>query len=165
MEVILPLISKGSKQVQLVTTQDLIFEKLSKENSALVSAAVGLKAAIATAAGTALIGSVLTGAGSSSIILLIKLFQILDILANLSKINVEFSHGVQIIFDLIDSLRIPVIPFLYKLSPITEQDVLLFPRGTRGKLTNESNDVFIIYGQIMVCCFLIIFACVAEYFL
>lgn len=112
--------------------------------------------------GTTLVSSVLTGAGSSAIILLIKLFQILDILANLSKLNVEFSHGVQIIFDIIDSLRIPIVPFLFKLSPITEEDVFVYPRGTKGKLTYQSDDVFIIYGQMMVSCYLIIFMWLLE---
>jgi hypothetical protein len=80
----------------------------------------------------------------------------LDILGNLSKLNVKFGTGVEFIFDFVNNLRVPIIPFLQNLSPIDENDVFLYRRGNRDKMAIGSEETFIFYGQLMVLSLIII---------
>ncbi len=55
--------------------------------STKVIASTGTKAAVGSTVGLAVVISFLSGAGSTAVVYLIKLFQILDILGNLSRMN------------------------------------------------------------------------------
>ena len=85
----------------------------------------------------------------------VKFFNIVDILSNIAKINVELGPRFTLVMSFIDSLKIPEISFIANLSPIQdshfdEPDVDAYksiPRGTRGKITESNEDVFIIAGQ------------------
>ncbi len=90
--------------------------------------------------------SIIAGACNSSLIYLIKFFQILDILGNLSKINIEFGSITDEIFEFINGLGVPVIPFLFNMSPIKPNDVKYFRRGQIGKVANENGDLFVFSG-------------------
>lgn len=87
----------------------------------------------------------------------IKLFQILDILGNLSKLNVEFGDGVQRVFDFVNGLKVPILPFIEKMSPLQVDDYILYQRGQRGKMLDNNGNTFIYYGQIMFFVSLIVF--------
>jgi hypothetical protein len=73
--------------------------------------------------------SIFAGACNSSLMYLVKFFQILDILGNLSKINIKFGSITNDIFEFINRLGVPVIPFLVNMSPIKPDDVKYFRRG------------------------------------
>lgn len=118
----------------------------------------GLRAAIGAAFGLALTGTILSGASSGGLVYFIKLFQILDILGNLSKVNVKFGYGIEQLFTLINNLRIPIIPAIQRMSPIERNDVIRFRRGTRGKLTDDSEETFVIYGQMKMVSMVIAFS-------
>ena len=117
-----------------------------------------LRVAIGAAFGLALTGTILSGASSGGLVYFIKLFQILDILGNLSKVNVKFGYGIEQLFTLINNLRIPIIPALEKLSPIEIDDAVRYRRGARGKLADSSEETFVIYGQMMIVSMIIAFS-------
>lgn len=107
---------------------------------------IGLRTAIGAAFGLAITGTILSGASSGGLVYFIKLFQILDILGNLSKVNLHFGYGIDQIFTLINNLRIPIISTLEKLSPIQRNDAVRYRRGSRGKLADSSEETFVTYG-------------------
>ena len=80
-----------------------------------------------------------------------KLFNIIDILSNLAKINVKLGPRFKIVMSFTENLKIPRIAFLANLSPLKDsnfddRDVdayKLLPRGTRGKITEGNENVFI----------------------
>lgn len=122
------------KNITLHQTNPLIYEAKILAVSELVVGTTASQAVIGGTIGSAAAITVISGAGSSSLVYLIKLFQILDILGNLSKINIPFGSGLQKTFDFVNNLRVPKIGFLEKLSPITDNDIVYFRRGERGKL-------------------------------
>ena len=93
--------------------------------------------------------------GLPLMIYFIRLFNILDIASNLSKINVKFSERLQHAMNFINDLELPGIDFLAKLSILDDQsfdriDVdgySLYIRGNRGKMAESNSEVFLAHGQ------------------
>ena len=112
------------------------------------SAAIGATAT-ATSAAVACSGS------STFFAYLSKFFNMVDILSNLASINVEHGTRLKMVIRFIEGLKIPEVEFIAKLSPIKDSEIddpdvdayLLRPRGTRGKMTEGNDQVFIISGQ------------------
>ena len=113
-----------------------------------------VRAVIGTAASFSILSQACSLAGSSAIYL-IKFFNIIDIIANLSKLNVKFGSNLELLIVFIEHLSLPEIKFLARLSPIKDAEVedpdvnayQLIPRGSRGKITAGNQDVLIASGQ------------------
>ena len=98
------------------------------------------------------------------LVLIIKLFNILDVVSNLGKINVNFGVKIQAALAFIDKIEIPEINFLASLSPLRDREwdskdssayqTLL--RGSRGKVTTSNKEVFLGSGQSFIISLLII---------
>ena len=96
----------------------------------------------------------LYGTASSSVIYLIKFFNILDVVSNLGDLNVKFGSAIQIVLNFVNNIRIPEIKFLARLSPIKgsypdskdSSAYLTVIRGSRAKMTQENGQVFIASG-------------------
>lgn len=122
--------------VKIAYERDLIFQKyplvakapkfVETFNNTVISTTV-----IALGVSTSAMSFALTGAGNGGIMSLVKLFQILDVLSNLSKVNVDHGDGIQSIFDFIDSISFPRIPFVEQISPVDENDYIFHNRNTR----------------------------------
>ena len=114
----------------------------------MVRIAVGLAALVA------LLLRVCSRAGGTAIYL-IRLFNIIDIISNLSKLNVDFGPNIELVIKFIENLSIPEISFLAKVSPLKDSHIddpdvnayQLIPRGSRAKITTSNPDVFISSGQ------------------
>ena len=91
----------------------------------------------------------------SSLIHVLKFFNVLELISNLSKLNIELGHRILVVIEFINNLNIPEIGFLARLSPIKDSDYkapdasayLTKPRGTRGKITESNSEIFIASGQ------------------
>ena len=143
------------KQQRLLMTiteiQEIGEQKDQRQAAQVAQASTAAIGASATAASTTAAFS-----GSSSFFAyLAKFFSSMDILSNLASINVEFGSRFKLIMSFIENLKIPEFEFVAKLSPIKDSGVddpdvdsfRLKPRGTRGKMTKENEQVFIMSGQ------------------
>lgn len=94
----------------------------------------------------------------SSLVFLMKLFQILEILSNFSKINTRLGNKLEIILVFLSEINLPEFRLLSKMSPIDDledseeyyKDKELYLRqinGQRGKMIKKNRDIFIFYGQ------------------
>jgi len=86
---------------------------------------------VSSTIGISVLSNALSCAGGGSFGYLVKLFQILDILDNLSQINIEFTLGVAQVFDFLDKISIPKIHFLEQFSPIRSDDWILYIKEIR----------------------------------
>ena len=101
-----------------------------------------------------IIAEVISFSGSS-IIYAIKLFNIIDVISNLSKLNVQFGPNIDLAITFLENIKIPEIKLLAKLSPLKDSELndpdinayQRIPRGSRGKITTNNPDVFIASGQ------------------
>lgn len=151
----------SEKPVEIAYQRDLVFKKhplttpppkfVDTFNTSVISSAF-----VALGVSTSAVNFVLTGAGNGGIMSLVKLFQILDILSNLSKVNVNHGEGIQSIFDFIDSISLPKIPFAEKLSPILTNDYIYHSRHTRKQLIKQNIDTFIFADSIFILAILIL---------
>ena len=104
------------------------------------------------------------GGASSSIVLMIKFFNIIDKVSNLQKINVGFGSRIKIAFNFIKSISLPDLPFIGSLSPIHDAEpddadrsaYQLVPRGSRAKITDENEQILLASGQNFVFSLLIV---------
>jgi hypothetical protein len=129
------------------TEEQLEFEK-SKEKYVNASYTTGIitgSISVSVASAAALAGS------STSFLYLLRLFQILEILSNFEKTNVNFGPKLKITFEFIDNLEIPEIPFISKISPLNKNRDFgsseLLKTGLKGKLPEGDESMFVIYGQ------------------
>ena len=122
---------------------------------------------IRVAIGIAVIASMLLAVCArfwSHFAILVKFFNIIDILSSLSKLNVKFGPILHLIMVFIENLKLPELPFLAMLSPLRDKETTdgdrdayqTVPRGTRGKITTSNQDVFVASGKGFVISVLII---------
>ena len=112
-----------------------------------------------------IVGRVLTKGASTSVILIIKFFNIIDKVSNLEKINVRFGSSIKIAFAFIESMSLPDLPLLGSLSPILDSEpddpdasaYQLIPRGSKAKMNQENEQVLLASGQNFTLNLLIIF--------
>jgi hypothetical protein len=85
----------------------------------------------------------------NSLAYLIRLFQIIEILANFSKINVVFGRRLDLALTYVSNVKFPEVPFIEHLSPFGLDDEMrhYYSSGTRGKLSETDLDQFVFYGQ------------------
>ena len=120
----------------------------------LKQAANLIKVVISVTASLSILAKVCSIAGGTSVYL-IKFFNIIDIISNLSKLNVEFGPNLELVIKFIENVSIPEIKFLAKLSPLEDSNIddpdvnayQLLPRGSRGKITTSNREIFIASGQ------------------
>ena len=135
-----------------------------KDLKSIAEAGRVARAAVGAIFSVGLVLSLMRWSGRSSIYL-VKFFNILDIISNLAKINVQFGPRIVLVIEFIENLGFPEIPFLTRLSPLKDssyddRDVnayLTMPRGTRGKMTESNREIFIASGQNFIICCTIIF--------
>ena len=95
---------------------------------------------------------------------LAKFFNTMDILSNLGSINVSFGPRLELVFEMIENLKIPEIKFFSELSPLRDADFNdpdvdayhTVTQGSRGKMTSSNKEVFIASGQNFLICLTII---------
>ena len=112
------------------------------------------RAAIGVAATFSIFSAIFSGAGGSAFNL-IGFFNILEVISNLSKLNVTFAPNIIIIAEFIENLKIPEFKILAQLSPLKDNEFddpdvnayQLIPRGTRAKITTSNREVFMASGQ------------------
>ena len=113
------------------------------------------RAAVGATATTTSVIVAFSGSSSCFFAYLAKFFNLMDILSNLASINVEFGSRFKLIMSFIVNLKIPEIGVLARMSPIKDSEIddsdvnayRLKPRGTRAKMTQENDQVFIISGK------------------
>lgn len=127
---------KNTKILQLES-----LEKTAQTSSKIITSLTTLMGIIASINGT-------------SLAFLFKFFQVLEILSNFSKLNVDFSENLKLVFHFLKKLQFPRIPFIEKLSPIESSDgskevdlYLTKSRGSRPRLVRSNEDIFIFSGQ------------------
>ena len=132
-------------------------KKETQEEKSTKQAAKAAKIArvvLGTAASSSIFSSLLSAAGSS-VVYLIIFFNILDIMSNFAKLNVNFGPKIMMVVEFLENLKIPEIGFLAKMSPLDDSrfddpDVNAYQiimRGSRGKMTSSNNEIFISSGQ------------------
>ena len=117
-------------------------------------AAKATRAVVGAAASTSIVSAAISGAGSS-VVYLIKFFNILEIISNVSQLNVKYGPKIEVMNEFIDNLKIPQIGFLARLSPIKDLEYddpdvnayLTRPRGSRGKMTTSNSEIYLGSGQ------------------
>ena len=90
-----------------------------------------------------------------SIYAFFRYMNIIDMLLSITKSNVELEPRLLILTEFLENLKIPKIGFIERASPIWNSDEgkrdanahVELPRGRRGKLTNQNEDLFIFTGQ------------------
>ena len=95
---------------------------------------------------------------------LIRFLNIVEIISNLEKININFGARIESVIEFIEKLKIPEFGTLSRLSPIQDYsfkgaDVnayLLNTRGSRGKITTSNGELLIASGQSFIVGVLII---------
>ena len=140
--------------------QDVVVEKKNKSEEEKRTETVK-KYGSATSIGIFILGLLaialrtISGEVKNIFVYLIRLFNILEIVSNMGKINVSFGSKIKIAFKFIESLSLPEIPLLGKLSPIQDsepEDVdasayQIIPKGSRAKMTQENGQVLLASGQ------------------
>ena len=130
------------------------------------------KAALGLVASASVLLSGFTG-GLGPLSYLIRLLNIIEIISNLSKINIHFGARINAVLEFIEQFKIPEIEFLARLSPIKDHsfedpDVdayVRIPRGSRGKITTSNGEVFIASGKnFMIGCLIIGFWAFSQLF-
>ena len=130
-------------------------EKILNITSTAVNVGLGLATTTGVIASGVLTACYLDKLGIPVLIYFVRLFNILDILSNISKINLEFSDRLQHAMNFINSLQLPVLNILEKFSILDDEDYngkdvdaySLLTHGSRGKMTSENADIFLSHGQ------------------
>lgn len=139
---------EGKNAQKMANDNELMYEKIESVAKKLTNGVIALGL-------VSIIASFFTATGSSSILYLIKYFQILDILSNLGKLNVKFGERLDPLFFLIENLKFPEIDFLKRLSVIKDYNGIgddldariLYTMGSRGEITKENGEIFIFHSQ------------------
>ena len=146
-------IKEESRNITIIKSKQKETEE--KEQEQIKKAAETTSTIIATS-GTASVSAIaLSGGARSSLLYLIKFFNILEIISNLSKMNVVLGSKLLKVITFIQNIKLPTIGFFSKLSPLKDSEVTekdfdayqTIPRGTRGKITTENSEIFIASGQ------------------
>ena len=122
--------------------------KMAEKIAKVLRGAIGATA-LATSLAAACSGS------TTFVAYLAKFFNIIDILSNLANLNIQFGSRFKVVMRSIESLTVPELKFLAKLSPLKDSEYddpdadayRKKARGTRGKMTAGNGEVFIINGQ------------------
>ena len=146
-------LKRNNKLVISITEKKL--DQQEKSIEATTGAAQATTAAIGATATASVSTAAFTGGAGSSLVYLIKFFNILEIISNLAKINVNLGPRILLVINFIQNIKFTEIGLLSKFSPFKdsepeEQDsnaYLLIPRGSRGKITTENSEIFIASGQ------------------
>lgn len=108
-----------------------------------------------TTAGLILTTALASSGSGTTLLYMIKLFQILEILSNIAKMNLVLGKNLKIVLDFIENLTFPEISFIQNLSPIKDTSrkdedyyaYVKYSRGSRAKMTTKNGDLFIFSGQ------------------
>ena len=97
-----------------------------KQNTAAekTSSALNKESAVATTytvsgvVATSVLTSIVAGTGTSILMSLIKFFQIVDIIGNLSKINIKFGSIVDQVLEYCNNIKLPEFTTTASISPV-----------------------------------------------
>ena len=112
------------------------------------------RATVGVAASFSILFSAIFGTGGSALTTL-KFFNILEVISNISKLNIQFGPKILVVTDFIGKLNFPEIEFLTRLSPIKDSKIddpdvnayLIKPRGSRGKMTTSNSEIYLASGK------------------
>ena len=145
---------KNNREKKVITITEKPETEEEKAMEQAAQAAEATRAAVGAAA-TASVSSAALGGAGSSVVYLIKFFNILEIISNLAKLNVKFGPKILIVMDFIENLKLPQFGVIAQFSPLNDTDIdspdidayQLIPKGMRGKITTNNQEVFIASGQ------------------
>lgn len=93
----------------------------------------------------------LTGVNPLLVAPMLKYFQIIEVLSNLGKVNIEFKSNLNILFSILEDLKLPPVKFLRKLGPIQSGDPMIVDNNSfnsdsnMGRLLAEVDEEDVIY--------------------
>ena len=145
---------KKSNQL-IITIKEKEMNSGERTTQKVTKAAQVTRAAMAASATASISAAAFTGGTGSSLVYLINFLNILEVIANLSKMNTKLGSRMLLVVNFIQNLKLPQVGFISNLSPLKDKDpededsdaYMLIPRGTRGKITTENSEVFITSGQ------------------
>ena len=144
--------SQTTKQI-IISPEEKSQQERSVETAESLGSTVSMTIGVTTTISISWLA--LFGSVSSSLVYLVKFFNVLESISSLGNLNVNFGSNIEVVLTFIESIKIPTIGFLAKISPIKDSEpesadssaYQTVTRGSRAKMTQSNDQIFITSGQ------------------